>query len=99
MRSAAFMLATIRVNQFRSRAWRKPDVRPALRRVASFEGWSNHAGRHELVETAWTAAPVGGSGRNQFGHDPPMRRDRDALTCVNSADVATEIVCQLANAS
>ena len=53
---------TIRVNQFRSRAWRKPNVRPILRGIAGLERGPNHASRHKLVETAWTAALAGCSG-------------------------------------
>ena len=91
--------ATICVNQFGSRAWRKTNVRPILGGIAGFEGGPDHASRHKLVETARTAAFGRGSGRAQFGNDAPVRRDGDALARFDSTDVATEVVFQVANAS
>jgi hypothetical protein len=90
--------ATVRVNQFRSRTRREPDVRPILRRVPGLERWTDYSRRHKLVETAWTATFVRGSRRNKLRNDPAVRRDRDTLARFNAADVATEIVFQLANA-
>ena len=91
--------ATVRVNQFRSRARRESDVRPILRRVAGLERWTDHARRDKLVETAWTAVFAGVSRRNKLRDDPTVRRDCDALTGFDSADVPTEIVFQLTNTS
>ena len=91
--------ATVRVNQFRSRPRRESDVRPILRRVAGLERRTDHAGRDKLVETTWTAALGGRSRRNQLRDDPAVCGDRDALPGFASADVPTEIVLQLTNAS
>ena len=90
--------ATIRVNQFGSRARWESDVRPILSRIARLEWWPDHAGGHELVETACPAAFRVGSRRNKLRDDPSVRGDRDPLASFDSADVATEIVFQIANA-
>jgi len=91
--------ATIRVDQFRGRPTRQSDVRPILCGVAGFEGWTDHARSDKLVETTWTAPLGGHSWRNKFRDDPTVRRNGDALPGFDSANVPTDIVFQLTNAS
>jgi hypothetical protein len=91
--------ATIGVNQFRSRAWREPDVRPVLRGITSFERRTDGAGGNKLLKATWTAALRQRPGRNKFGHDAAMGGNRDTLAGFDSADITAQIVFQVANAS
>src|SRR5262245_49885815 len=91
--------ATIRVDEFRGRTTRQSDVRPILCGVAGFDGGTDHARRDKLVETTSTASIGSRARRNEFRDDPAVRRNGDALPGFDSADVPTEIVFQLTNAS
>src|SRR5262245_52791560 len=91
--------ATIGVDEFRGRTTRQSDVRPILRGVAGFDGGTDHARRDQLVETTSTASIGGRARRNEFRDDPAVHCNGDAFPGFDSADVPTEIVFQLTNAS
>ena len=97
-RSRVLRFAMIRVNQFRSRAWREPDVRPILGEIARLEGWTDHTRSDKLVETASSGRFGGGSRRDKLGDDATVRRDGDTLARFDPTDVATEVIFELANA-
>jgi hypothetical protein len=56
-------------------------------------------GRAVMASFAVPAAPAGRSRRTEFRDDATVRGDGDALPGFDSADVPTEIVFQLTNAS
>jgi hypothetical protein len=98
-RGLLLRFATISVDEFGGGSTRQPNIRPILRGIARFKRGTDYAGRYELFETAPTAGLRRGSGRNELGYDPAMSGDGDALARLDSANIAAEIVFQIANAS
>ena len=91
-------LATIGVDELGRRSSRQSNIWPILGGIAGFEWGTDDASCDEFFETARTTAFRRRSGRNKFRDDPAVSGNGDALASLDSADVAAEVVLQLANA-
>jgi hypothetical protein len=95
---AALTLATIRVDEFRGRTPRQPDVRPILEGIAALQGRAESPCRQQFVPPT-PAALTSRFWRDQFGDDPSVSRDRDSFAGFYATDVSTQVVLQFADAS
>ena len=95
---AALTFATIRVEEFRGRTPRQPDVGPRLEGIAGLQGRAETPCRQQFVP-ATAVWLTGRSWWNQFGNDASMSGDRDSFASFDAADVSTQVVLQLADTS
>jgi len=68
----ALRFATIAVDQGGGCTRRKPNLRAVLQSITGLEGWSDHAGRDQIVEMAGAVSVPRG---DKFGDNPPMSSD------------------------
>ena len=94
-RRCRLRFATIAVDQVRGGATRQADIRPVLQGVASFDGWTNHPSRHEFVEPALPRGSRAGPRRNELRDNAAVRRHRNPLAGLDSADVPAQVVPQV----
>jgi hypothetical protein len=70
--------------------------RPLFERIAGFEGRTNHTIGDELIEATSPTRFRCRAWGDELGDHAPVCRDRDALAGLNSPNIATEVVFQLA---
>ena len=77
----------------------KAKVRPALEGVTGFDGQADDPRGDQFVVADPGDTDAGVTRRRpEFGHDAPVRRHPDTLAGFDPADVATEVVLQIADA-
>jgi hypothetical protein len=89
--------ATIGVNQLSGGSSRKPNIWPALCRVAGLDRRANHSRGDELVEAARSTLRLCAR-RNELGDHSAVRRNGDTLSRLNSPYVAAQVVFEFADA-
>src|SRR5437660_511708 len=94
----ALRFATVVVDEFGRRPTREANRRPAFERIAALHRRPNDALRDQFVEPSAALRPRHSPRWNDLRNDAAMRRDRHALSRLDSSDVAAQVIFQLANA-
>jgi hypothetical protein len=95
--TSALRFAAFGVNQLGGSSRRKPDVRPPFCRVTGFDWGANHPGGDELVKAPGRAFRHR-AGLDKLSDHAAMSRDRDTLASLNPANVAAQVVFEVAYA-
>ena len=92
----ALRFAAFGVNQLGGGSRGKPDVRPRFCRVSGFERWANHSGGDELVKSPGRAFRRC-TWLDKLSDHAAVSRDHDALAGFDPANIAAQVVLELAN--